>query len=113
MGNFDITHHGEDPIKGFVQNTPNKRHVSLDAPPINDIVAINPLMIKLFDQFRRILEITVEKGASLHDRHFHSASESHLRAKIARMRDAEDMWVLRRNLQTAARAIVRAAVIHE
>ena len=90
---LDIAQIRKEPIEGFVQNTPTKRHVPLDASPINDIVAVDPLMIKLLDQFGRILQITVEKDASLHDRHFHPASEGHLRAKIARMRDPEDMRV--------------------
>ena len=46
-------------------------------------------MIKLLDQFGRILQIAVEKDAGLHGRHFHPASEGHLRAKIARMRNPE------------------------
>ena len=70
-------------------------------------------MIKLLDQFGRILQIAVEKDASLHDRHFHSASEGHLRAEIARMGNPEDVRICRRNLQNAVGAIVGASVIHE
>ena len=70
-------------------------------------------MIKLLDQFGWVLQIAVKKDAGLHDRHFHSASEGHLGAKIARMGDPEDMWICRRNLDNAVGAIVGASVIHE
>ena len=89
------------------------RHLALDAPAVDHVVAGLPLLEERLDQLGRVLQVAVEQHHAVLGRHLHAAAERHLRAEVARMADADHARVALADLADRLGAVVRAAVVDE
>ena len=103
----------EGPVEGAVGALHEPRRLARDAPAVDDVVALPPLLDELLDQLGRILEIAVEQHERVLRRELHAAAEGRLRAEVARVRDAEHAAVALADRADDLLAVVGARVVDE
>ncbi|MNL25566.1 hypothetical protein D3C87_1470510 [compost metagenome] len=78
LGDGDLTHGGKNPVESAITSFEKNRHFSLDAAAINYVGPGAPTLDKCFDEFWRILQVTIHQHHGFLAGDFHAASKCRL-----------------------------------
>src|SRR5690606_34748464 len=86
----------EKAVKQFVEKPHHCWRFTVYAHTIDHIIALLPLCNKLRNKFWWVLEITIQQYDRITGSNIHAAGKGHLRTKIPRMVNANNVFVLLR-----------------
>ena len=88
-------------------------HLSFSADAVNDVMSIEPKVVKFLDDLWGVLQVAVQEYYGVFGGNFHAASEGHLRAKISGVSYSDDLMVTTGYLANNLFTVVWTPIVDE